>query len=117
MPGAAIGLVTALALLGGLPLGASSGVGVLRFGARPQPRVQAPLFEVQPQAPSVETPIVRCTMRVLHGDTETDPRMVIPVPKGEGVPVFTMRWAPSVPCDPARAAAAEESDRHARPKK
>jgi hypothetical protein len=25
---------------------------------------------------------------------------VHPVPKGDGVPAFTMRWAPSTPCDP-----------------
>jgi hypothetical protein len=97
---------------GSPPGSEGSGLGARQFGRR-----QPPLFEIAPRAPVTVGPNPVCRMPVLHAAMDADPHFVVPVPKGDGVPVFAMRWAPSTPCDPARAAAAETHDRSARPRK
>jgi hypothetical protein len=107
MSGAAIGMITALALAGSAVTDDSTAWRDFRFGARRPPTTQGPLFRPGPsaQASQVETapPPAHCRTPVAHGDAGIDPKFVVQVPKGPGVPVFTMRWAPSTPCDPARA--------------
>lgn len=104
MPGTTIGLVTALVLAGAAPRGPAQGQD-FRLGARQWAPAPMPFFgPAPPAAPRGEmTQSPSCRMPVLHGDPAIDPAFVIPVPSGPGVPAYTMRWAPSSPCDPARA--------------
>jgi hypothetical protein len=99
MSGAALGMVTALALAAAAPQEPPGRWQDVRFGARRVAPAAQPLFQpTPPPAPRADEPRVICNMPVVHADTRVDARFVVPVPK---VPAFTMRWAPSRPCDPS----------------
>jgi hypothetical protein len=112
MSTAALGLVTALALSAAAAPSPQGPWQDLRFGARRQPPAQEPLFGPEPLRSG--EPTIVCRTPVVHGDTQVDPRFVVPVPE---TPTFAMRWAPSTPCDPDREQRGRDVTPHAQPRR
>jgi hypothetical protein len=106
MSGAALGLITALALAGS-GQEPSAGSGDFRSDARRW--APAPLFRPAPTAPADRVEVVgpnpSCRTPVVHGDNDVDAAFVRPVPRPPAAPAYTMRWAPSTPCPIAQVAA------------